>query len=217
MFVSTPDGVLALGGVKSWDPDRDDWLASTEILMPDTGAKAKAGPRFNMDISRRRGCAIIGERSVVVTGGETEGRRKKLTLANVKRFGWIAPFDGAGDLDLPSMLSARQGHACGEVTIGNTKVIAASTQLINNHIIQALVVAGGYDRHVDHGDQYLASTEMLLLNGDSSGDKVGLTGTEWVEMEPLPSPRYVQSDIWIYLDEFVSALAGSMVRNVSNL
>ena len=123
MFAPTTEGVLALGGVNHWDPGLDNYLTSTEVIMPGQGFESgKPWNRFDLDRPRRHACLIMDEDTMVVTGGETalaQGRRKfSLDLVS----GYSLARGSRGQPALPSMLQARAGHACGLVTLGGSKV-----------------------------------------------------------------------------------------------
>ena len=123
MFAPTTEGVLALGGVNHWDPGLDDYLTSTEVIMPGQGFESgKPWNRFDLDRPRRHACLIMDEDTMVVTGGETalaQGRRKfSLDLVS----GYSLARGSRGQPAWPSMLQARAGHACGLVTLGGSKV-----------------------------------------------------------------------------------------------
>ena len=122
MFASTSDGILVLGGVKHWDPEREDYLQSTEIIIPAPGVKP--GLRFEMKMTRRHGCLVIDGEAMVVTGGETGEGRRKFSTPSVSRFTMLGP-GRAGNTKwelMEEMQQARAGHACGLVNYGGTKV-----------------------------------------------------------------------------------------------
>ena len=119
---------------------------------------------WSLFVNPRYHCAIETEEAVVLTGGSA-------SMSLVTKYN----MEGKAE-DLPSLITGRYNHACGETANSDGSIVSLGTWKHDEcnfplpSTLQTYIVTGGY------GGQILSSTEILVKEG----------GTSWKSAAELP-------------------------------
>jgi len=135
--LTTPDGIYLMGGYER---------RSVDLVKPDGSVKWEI---WYLKREIDRGCGIIDDDTIIITGGGGEGSTK------------VDRYNDKGFVEnLPELIETRKGHGCGYFHRDGKKV---------------LFVGGGYFGKYEE----LASTEMLTLGSTSWTSAAPLPKTMW--------------------------------------